>query len=33
MILLCGITSEEPIAKVNQALVELGAQTVVFSQR
>lgn len=33
MILLCGIPSESPIAKVNQALVNLGAQSVVFSQR
>lgn len=33
MILLCGIPSEEPIAKVNQALVKLGAQSVIFSQR
>ena len=33
MILLCGIPSEGPIARVNQALVELGAHSVVFSQR
>lgn len=33
MILLCGIPSESPIAMVNQALVEKGVQTVVFSQR
>jgi glutathione synthase/RimK-type ligase-like ATP-grasp enzyme len=33
MILLCGIPSESPIAKVNEALVNLGAQSVIFSQR
>ncbi|MBL8500455.1 MAG: hypothetical protein JNL77_07730 [Nitrosomonas sp.] len=33
MILLCGIPSEGPIAKVNEALLKLGAQTVIFSQR
>jgi hypothetical protein len=33
MILLCGIPSEAPVAKVTRALAELGAQSVVFSQR
>jgi len=33
MILLCGIPSEDPIAKVNEALLKLGAQSVIFSQR
>jgi hypothetical protein len=33
VILLCGIPSEDPIAKVNQALVEMGIQSVIFSQR
>ena len=33
MILLCGIPSEGPIAKVNAALLQLGAQSVIFSQR
>lgn len=33
MILLCGIPSEAPLAKVRDALVELGAPLIVFNQR
>jgi glutathione synthase/RimK-type ligase-like ATP-grasp enzyme len=32
-ILLCGIPSEGPIAKVNKALLNYGAQVVIFNQR